>query len=202
MHQYSRDTMRPSFASTVSPTNRGRRESRVRGAPVAPCQSAIAHLITSLEQRNIRVLGIEGVDAASPHDEHAAFADGRAPLHACAERTERSPRKPKAKPKPTSLLLESPVRSGQSIVFSRRRRHGAGFGRFRRGDRRRRVYPHLRNASRPRDGGDRGQCIRTDFLPEDRSRTARNRRLLPDCGRHKRQPCATGPLRHGWKATS
>src|ERR1700676_885691 len=27
-------------------------------------QSAIAHLITSLEQRNIRVLGIEGVDAA------------------------------------------------------------------------------------------------------------------------------------------
>src|SRR3989440_10296184 len=27
-------------------------------------QSAIAHLITSLEQRNIRILGIEGVDAA------------------------------------------------------------------------------------------------------------------------------------------
>ena len=27
-------------------------------------QSAIAHLVTSLEQRNIRVLGIEGVDAA------------------------------------------------------------------------------------------------------------------------------------------
>src|ERR1700674_116189 len=27
-------------------------------------QSAIAHLIASLEQRNIRILGIEGVDAA------------------------------------------------------------------------------------------------------------------------------------------
>ncbi len=27
-------------------------------------QSAIAHLVASLEQRNIRVLGIEGVDAA------------------------------------------------------------------------------------------------------------------------------------------
>src|SRR5258708_12232225 len=27
-------------------------------------QSAITHLITSLEQRNIRILGIEGVDAA------------------------------------------------------------------------------------------------------------------------------------------
>jgi len=28
------------------------------------------------------------------------------------------PQKPEAKPKPTSLLLESPVRSGQSIIFA------------------------------------------------------------------------------------
>ncbi len=28
------------------------------------------------------------------------------------------PKKPEAKPKPTSLLLESPVRSGQSVVFT------------------------------------------------------------------------------------
>jgi septum site-determining protein MinC len=28
------------------------------------------------------------------------------------------PKKPEAKPKPMSLLLESPVRSGQSIVFT------------------------------------------------------------------------------------
>ena len=28
------------------------------------------------------------------------------------------PKKPEAKPQPTSLLLESPVRSGQSIVFT------------------------------------------------------------------------------------
>src|SRR3981189_2050185 len=41
------------------------------GKPVVLClarvdltQSAIAHLVTSLESRNIRVLGIEGVDAA------------------------------------------------------------------------------------------------------------------------------------------
>src|SRR3979490_2077207 len=33
-------------------------------SPWGPGQSAMAHLVTSLESRNIRVLGIEGVDAA------------------------------------------------------------------------------------------------------------------------------------------
>ena len=51
-------------------------------------QSAIAHLITSLEQRNIRILGLEGVDASQRHDEHAAFADRRTRLPARADRTE------------------------------------------------------------------------------------------------------------------
>jgi septum site-determining protein MinC len=76
-------------------------------------QSAIAHLVASLEQRNIRVLGIEGVDAAHlTTSMPPLLTGGRQCILAQNE-----PKKPEPKPKPTSLLLESPVRSGQSVVF-------------------------------------------------------------------------------------
>lgn len=79
-------------------------------------QSAIAHLVASLEQREIRILGIEGVDAAH-------LTASMPPLLTGGRSTvlvQNEPKKPEAasKPKPTSLLLESPVRSGQSIVFT------------------------------------------------------------------------------------
>src|SRR6476469_197873 len=77
-------------------------------------QSAIAHLVTSLEQRNIRVLGIEGVDAAHLTTSMPPLLTGG--RHCVL--TQAEPRKPDAKPKPPSLLLESPVRSGQSVVFT------------------------------------------------------------------------------------
>src|SRR5258708_4230105 len=79
-------------------------------------QSAIAHLITSLEQRNIRVLGIEGVDAAHLTTSMPPLLTGGRPCVLA----QIEPQKPEAKPKskPTSLLLESPVRSGQSIIFA------------------------------------------------------------------------------------
>src|SRR6476646_8811386 len=77
-------------------------------------QSAIAHLVTSLEQRNIRVLGIEGVDATHVTTSMPPLLTGG--RHCVVTQTE--PRKPEAKPKATSLLLESPVRSGQSVVFT------------------------------------------------------------------------------------
>ena len=79
-------------------------------------QSAIAHLVGNLEQRNIRVLGIEGVD-----EERLAanmpplLTGGRACVITRNEPAQKP--EPEAKPKPTSLLLECPVRSGQSIVF-------------------------------------------------------------------------------------
>jgi septum site-determining protein MinC len=77
-------------------------------------QTAIAHLITSLEQRNVRVLGIEGVDAGYlTMSMPPLLTGGRNCVPAQNELKE-----PKVKPKPTSLLLESPVRSGQSIVFT------------------------------------------------------------------------------------
>jgi septum site-determining protein MinC len=72
---------------------------------------AITHLIVSLEKKNIRILGIEGVDAAQlTTSMPPLLTGGRDCLLAQNE-----PKKPEAKPKPISLLLDSPVRSGQSI---------------------------------------------------------------------------------------
>jgi septum site-determining protein MinC len=77
-------------------------------------QSAIAHLVASLEQRNIRVLGIEGVDASQVTTSMPPLLTGG--RHCVL--TQNEPKKPEAKPKSTSLLVESPVRSGQSVVFA------------------------------------------------------------------------------------
>jgi septum site-determining protein MinC len=78
-------------------------------------QSAIAHLVASLEQRNIRVLGIEGVDASHVTTSMPPLLTGG---RNCVL-TQNEPKKPEAsKPKVTSLLVESPVRSGQSVVFA------------------------------------------------------------------------------------
>jgi septum site-determining protein MinC len=77
-------------------------------------QTAIAHVVTSLEQRNIRVLGIEGVDAAQLTTSMPPLLTGG---RQCVL-TQNEPKKPEPKPKPMSLLLESPVRSGQSVVFT------------------------------------------------------------------------------------
>ena len=74
-------------------------------------QSAIAHLITNLEQRNIRILGIEGVDAAQLTTSMPPLLTGG---RDCLL-VQNEPKKPEAKPKPISLLLDSPVRSGQAI---------------------------------------------------------------------------------------
>jgi septum site-determining protein MinC len=76
--------------------------------------SAIAHLVASLEQRQVRVLGIEGVDAARLTASLPPLLTGGRPTVLI----QNEPKKPDVKPKPSSLLLESPVRSGQSIVFA------------------------------------------------------------------------------------
>jgi septum site-determining protein MinC len=73
---------------------------------------AITHLIKSIEARNIRVLGLEGV-------EPARLSIGMPPLLSGGRQClvhEVEPEKP-ALQQPTSLLLDTPVRSGQSIVF-------------------------------------------------------------------------------------
>jgi septum site-determining protein MinC len=77
-------------------------------------QGAIAHLVASLEQRNIRVLGIEGVEADRLTASMPPLLTGGRP---CVVTRADSLPKPQAKPKSNSLLLDSPVRSGQSIIF-------------------------------------------------------------------------------------
>jgi septum site-determining protein MinC len=76
-------------------------------------QSAIAHLIASLGERNIRVLGVEGVD-------EGVLGSNMPPVLTGGRHCTLDDAKPKAKSpsQPRSLLLETPVRSGQSIIFT------------------------------------------------------------------------------------
>jgi septum site-determining protein MinC len=78
--------------------------------------SAIAHLISQLEALGIRLMGIEGVAADKQ------LGAGLPPVlkggrSAALEPVEATPRKSTVAKEPTSLLLDSPVRSGQSIFF-------------------------------------------------------------------------------------
>ena len=74
---------------------------------------AIQHLVLSLEKRNIRILGIEGVDVATLTTSMPPLLSGG--RHCALQQAE--PEKVEVKPPPTSLLLDTPVRSGQSIYF-------------------------------------------------------------------------------------
>lgn len=86
-------------------------------AAVDLSSGAIAHLVGSLNERSIRVLGIEGVDEERlVPSMPPLLTGGRACVITRSEPVQKP--EPEARPKPTSLLLESPVRSGQSIVFT------------------------------------------------------------------------------------
>ncbi len=80
-------------------------------------QSGVTHLIAELQRRKIRIMGIEGVSEVGP-DLPPVLRGGRAAgpkesLDAPAF----TPAVPPAQQAPASLLLDSPVRSGQSVVF-------------------------------------------------------------------------------------
>jgi septum site-determining protein MinC len=77
-------------------------------------QSGVAHLLTNLQERQIRVLGIEGVDASRLTDSMPPLLTGG--RHVAIEQNS-EPKKPESR-HATSLLLENPVRSGQSIIFT------------------------------------------------------------------------------------
>jgi septum site-determining protein MinC len=83
-------------------------------------QAGILHLIQSLGQRGIRILGIEGVDASLVTlSMPPLLTGGRNTMLAQSEPKEVSAPKElvKTKAKPASMMIETPVRSGQSIVF-------------------------------------------------------------------------------------
>ncbi len=82
----------------------------------------LSDLVAELERRDIRIIGVEGADAAWTHAE----AWGRTPLNT-AGRPDRlveipddpiAP-EPPAPPEPGFLVHDGPVRSGQSVVFER-----------------------------------------------------------------------------------
>ena len=82
---------------------------------------AIAHLIGALEERNIRVLGIEGVDpAAAEPGLPPVLRGGRGTpgLEPVERGTAATARALPQRQQPASLLIEDPVRSGQSVVFA------------------------------------------------------------------------------------
>ena len=85
-------------------------------AAVTLSPPGISHLIASLEERNIRVLGIEGLEpceglAGLP----PILRGGRGGQS--FELPEPAATPAAQKPQPTSLLVEDPVRSGQTVVF-------------------------------------------------------------------------------------
>jgi septum site-determining protein MinC len=87
--------------------------------------TAIGQLVANLEERNIRVLGIEGIDPAKWQvglppvlrgGRGARNPDSSGPPAAAAP-VRAAPRAAPQKQQPGSLLIEEPVRSGQSVVF-------------------------------------------------------------------------------------
>jgi len=104
-------------------------------AGVTLSESAIAHLVDQLAERGIRIMGLEGVDPATcglklppvllggrpggeekppdaPADVAAAAATAAAAVEPAAV-----PAAPPPPPQPATMLIESPIRSGQSVVF-------------------------------------------------------------------------------------
>jgi septum site-determining protein MinC len=80
---------------------------------------AIAHLLSELRARNLQIMGIEGADPAElGPDLPPLLRGGRAAsLEPLEPPSPEAPPAPPPEPEPASLLIETPVRSGQSVFF-------------------------------------------------------------------------------------
>jgi septum site-determining protein MinC len=89
-------------------------------AGIALDAAGIAQLITTLGDRGIRVMGIEGVDADELGSALPPLLKGGRPTSggdtvvAC-DHANAAPAP--GRPEPSSLLVENPIRSGQSVIF-------------------------------------------------------------------------------------
>jgi septum site-determining protein MinC len=82
--------------------------------------AAIVHLVASLQERNIRIMGLEGVDSAQVGPDLPPLLKGgrsASSIELLQTAPPANPETAQSKPQTTSLLLDSPVRSGQSVVF-------------------------------------------------------------------------------------
>jgi septum site-determining protein MinC len=95
-------------------------------AAVSLSESAIAHLIDQLSERGIRIMGLEGADPATCGPKlPPVLMGGRAggeergldAATASGATAEPVASTPAPRPEPASMLIESPIRSGQSVVF-------------------------------------------------------------------------------------
>jgi septum site-determining protein MinC len=78
---------------------------------------AISHLLLSLEKRSIRVLGIEGVEATTLASNMPPLLAGGRSCVVQQPTENKADAAPAVPAPPTSLLLDHPIRSGQSIIF-------------------------------------------------------------------------------------
>jgi septum site-determining protein MinC len=90
------------------------------GVPLS--DSGISQLITVLGERGIRVMGLEGADPAQlgpslPPLLKGGRAAGETNASAGFDAPKEAQAGAPARAEPTSLLLESPIRSGQSVIF-------------------------------------------------------------------------------------
>jgi septum site-determining protein MinC len=78
--------------------------------------AAVAHLVKELESRDVRIMGLEGVETTEP-GLPPILKGGRA--LAAIEGADSARPKPAvpATPEPSSLMIGTSVRSGQSVVF-------------------------------------------------------------------------------------
>jgi septum site-determining protein MinC len=87
-------------------------------------QVGIRHLLGQLAERNIRVIGLEGADAAQVDESLPPLLTSGRPVERQSAPDATPPQKqaaasaaPAAPEEPTSLLIEAPIRSGQTVVF-------------------------------------------------------------------------------------
>ena len=90
---------------------------------LAAVPEVVAGLLEALAARGIRVVGIEGAEpAVTGYDLPPLLSGGRTVLEGIAPESPAeapSPQPAEAVQEPSFLLLEEPVRSGQSVVFPR-----------------------------------------------------------------------------------
>lgn len=85
-------------------------------AAVTLTTPAVSHLIDELASRSIRIMGIEGIDAEKLGPGLPPLLKGGRAATVEAVETPKQATAP-ARKEPSSLLLETPVRSGQSVFF-------------------------------------------------------------------------------------
>ena len=201
-------------------------------------KDALASLIADLFERDIRIMGVEGVDAsklglglppaltggrpagvvatidaarkaadATPQDRARTNPRARTASrvldeiksqHNTKSQAETAEQPKEAWPRavasgePTSLLIDAPVRSGQSIVFPEATSPSSA-----RSPRARRSSPAARSTSTARcaaapSPARTGNARRAHLLPQVRGRAHRDRRPLQDRRRHGRRPARPG----------